>query len=126
MVLKTIFDEQGNTIPYLNGKQVTMNESPFLIFLASIGMCSAVYVRSFLSQRGIPFNDVAINQKMEYDQSIGMVKSIEIELDLPNDFPEKYKGAIIKVVDQCLVKRHLIETPELNVTTNIRTAQTIF
>ena len=125
MVLKTIFDEQGNTVPYLNGKQVTMNESPFLIFLASIGMCSAVYVRSFLSQRGIPFNDVVINQKMEYDQAVGMVKSIEIAVDLPNHFPEKYKGAIKKVVDQCLVKRHLINAPELNVTTNIRVAQTI-
>ena len=125
MVLKTIFDEQGNTVPYLNGKQVTMNESPFLIFLASIGMCSAVYVRSFLSQRGIPFSDVVINQKMEYDQAVGMVKSIEIAVDLPNHFPEKYKGAIKKVVDQCLVKRHLINAPELNVTTNIRVAQTI-
>ena len=125
MVLKTTFDGQGNPVPYLNGKQVTMSESPFLIFLASIGMCSAVYVRSFLAQRGIPFNDVAINQKMEYDQSQGMVKSIEIVLDLPSQFPEKYKGAIKKVVDQCLVKRHLIDAPELNVTTTIRTEQTI-
>lgn len=125
MVLKTIFDEKGNIVPYLKGKQITMNESPFLIFLASIGMCSAVYVRSFLSQREIPFNEVAINQKMEYDQSIGMVKSIEIEIDLPNQFPEKYKGAIKKVVDQCLVKRHLIDTPEFNIITNIRTSKAI-
>jgi hypothetical protein len=70
-----------------------------LIFLASIGMCSAVYMRSFLAQRSIPFNEVVINQKMEYDQSAGMVKSIEIALDLPSQFPEKYKGAIKKVVD---------------------------
>jgi len=125
MVLQTIFDKQGNTVPYIDGKQITMNESPFLIFLASIGMCSAVYVRSFLAQRSIPFNEVVINQKMEYDQSAGMVKSIEIELDLPSQFPEKYKGAIKKVVDQCLVKRHLIDTPELNVTANIRVEQAI-
>jgi len=125
MVLQTIFDKQGNTVPYIDGKQITMNESPFLIFLASIGMCSAVYVRSFLAQRSIPFNEVVINQKMEYDQSVGMVKSIEIELDLPSQFPEKYKGAIKKVVDQCLVKRHLIDTPELNVTANIRVEQAI-
>jgi len=125
MILQTIFDEQGNTVPYINGKQITMNESPFLIFLASIGMCSAVYVRSFLAQRGIPFNDVTINQKMDYDQAKGMVKSVGIGLDLPSQFPEKYKGAIKKVVDQCLVKRHLIDAPELNVTTNIRAEQTI-
>jgi len=125
MVLQTIFDKQGNTVPYIDGKQITMNESPFLIFLASIGMCSAVYMRSFLAQRSIPFNEVVINQKMEYDQSAGMVKSIEIELDLPSQFPEKYKGAIKKVVDQCLVKRHLIDTPELNVTANIRVEQAI-
>lgn len=125
MVLQIIFDKEGNTVPYINGKQITMNESPFLIFLASIGMCSAVYLRSFLAKRSIPFNEVVINQKMEYDQSAGMVKSIEIELDLPSQFPEKYKGAIKKVVDQCLVKRHLIDTPELHVTTNIRLEQVI-
>ena len=123
--MQIIFDKEGNTVPYINGKQITMNESPFLIFLASIGMCSAVYLRSFLTQRSIPFNEVVINQKMEYDQSAGMVKSIEIELDLPSQFPEKYKGAIKKVVDQCLVKRHLIDTPELHVTTNIRLEQVI-
>ncbi|MBT8318283.1 MAG: OsmC family protein [Lutibacter sp.] len=125
MILQTIFDEQGNTVPFLNGKEITMKESPFLLFLASIGMCSAVYVRSFLAQRGIPFNDVVINQKMDYDQSAGMVKSVEIQLDLPSQFPEKYKGAIKKVVDQCLVKRHLVDAPELYVTTNIKVDQEI-
>ena len=125
MIVQTVFDKEGNPVPYLNGKQITMRESPFLIFLASIGMCSAVYVRSFLAQRDISFGEVVINQKMEYNKAIGMVKSIEIELDLPNQFPEKYKGAIKKVVDQCLVKRHLIDAPELSVTTCIRTVEVV-
>ena len=119
MILNIIFDNQGKIIPIMNGKQVTMDESPFLIFLSSIGMCSAVYVRSFLSQREIPFNDIVINQKMEFDKSIGMVTKIDIELDLPDNFPVKYNNAIKKVVDQCLVKRHLVDTPNLNVITNI-------
>ncbi len=119
MILQTTFDTQGNLIPQMNGKTITMNDSPFLIFLATIGMCSAVYVRSFLAQRGIPFGEVAINQHMNYDQSTGMVKTINIVVDLPNGFPEKYNKAIKKVVDQCLVKRHLVEAPELAVLTNL-------
>lgn len=119
MILQTTFDTEGNLVPQMNRKRITMNDSPFLIFLATIGMCSAVYVRSFLAQRGIPFKDVAVNQHMNYNQATGMVKTINIVVDLPSDFPEKYNNAIKKVVDQCLVKRHLVEAPELEVFTSL-------
>ena len=42
------FDESGKILPYSGGRLITMGESPFLIFLASAGMCSAVYVRAFM------------------------------------------------------------------------------
>jgi len=47
------FGENGKILPFAGGRQITMDESPFLIFLASAGMCSAVYVRAFLMQRGM-------------------------------------------------------------------------
>jgi putative redox protein len=35
---------------------------------------------------------------------------------LPDGFPEKYWAAILRAVDQCAVKRHLIEPPRIEVT----------
>jgi ribosomal protein S12 methylthiotransferase accessory factor len=121
MDLKINFDESGRIVPSMNGNEITMNESPFLIFLATAGMCSAVYVRAFLQQRGMTLEGVSLTQRMEYDQMTNMVKTIDIIIDLPESFPEKYKETIKKVVAQCPVKRHLAEPPVFNVIPNLKT-----
>lgn len=111
--------EDGRIVPYLGQQEITMNVSPFLIFLATAGMCSAVYVQAFMSQRGMSLDGVKIIQKMNYDQFSNQVKEIDIHIDLPSSFPEKYKSAIINVVNQCPVKQHLLEPPTFNVVPTI-------
>lgn len=113
------FDATGKIIPYMNGEEINMNVSPFLIFLATAGMCSAVFVRAFLGQRGMSTEGVNIVQKLNYDQMTNQVKAIDIHVDLPESFPEKYNAAIKRVVDQCPVKQHLVNPPSFNVITNI-------
>jgi len=118
MDIEIKFGEQGRIIPYLHGREVTMNESPFLIFLATAGMCSAVFVQAFLQQRGMSTDGVSIIQRMDYNQMTNMVGKIDIHVDLPAGFPEKYNNAIKNVVNQCPVKRHLADAPSFNVITN--------
>ncbi len=42
---------------------------------------------------------------------------IRIQIELPPGFPEKYREAILRAVDQCSVKRHLAEPPRFEMTT---------
>ena len=119
MEIEIKFDQSGRIVPYMNGGEITMNVSPFLIFLATAGMCSAVFVQAFLNQRGISTDDVKIVQKMKYDYATNQVQEIDIHVDLPEGFPEKYNNAVKKVVDQCPVKQHLLNPPSFNVITNI-------
>lgn len=121
MEIQIKFDENGRIVPFMNGAEITMNESPFLIFLATAGMCSAVFVRSFMQQRGLPFEEVGITQKMNYNRMTNMVSDIDMVVDLPANFPEKYVGAIKNVIAQCPVKRHLAEPPTFNVIANLNT-----
>jgi len=109
----------GRIIPFMGGREITMTESPFLIFLATAGMCSAVFVQAFMNQRGIPTDEVKIIQKMNYDQFTNHVGDINIHVDLPGAFPEKYKSAIISVINQCPVKQHLLTPPSFNVIATI-------
>jgi ribosomal protein S12 methylthiotransferase accessory factor len=119
MEIEIKFDQTGRIVPYMNGGEITMNVSPFLIFLATAGMCSAVFVQAFMNQRGLSTDDVKIIQKMNYDYATNQVKEIDIHVDLPEGFPEKYNSAIKRVVDQCPVKQHLLAPPTFNVITNI-------
>ena len=41
---------------------------------------------------------------------------MEVELILPEGFPEKYRGAIVKAMDQCVVKQHILNPPEFEIT----------
>jgi ribosomal protein S12 methylthiotransferase accessory factor len=125
MEIEIKFDSQGRIVPYMNGDEITMNVSPFLIFLATAGMCSAVFVQAFMNQRGISTDDVKIIQRMNYDYSTNQVKDIDIHVDLPDSFPEKYNTAIKRVVDQCPVKQHLLTPPSFNVITNIDKKETV-
>jgi ribosomal protein S12 methylthiotransferase accessory factor len=43
---------------------------------------------------------------------------VDLEIQLPPDFPEKYKTAVIRSAEQCAVKKHLEHPPTFNVTTS--------
>ena len=116
--------ENGRIVPYLGQQEITMDVSPFLIFLATAGMCSAVFVEAFMSQRGMALDVVKIIQRMDYDQFTNRVSDIDIHIDLPANFPEKYKSAIVNVVNQCPVKQHLLQPPTFNVIPSIAGKET--
>ena len=91
--------------------------APFTLFLASIGTCAGIYVKSFCDQRGIPTDNIKIVQKNQFNPLTHMIERLEIEINLPADFPDKYKDAVIKAADQCAVKKHLHNPPQMSVTT---------
>ena len=91
--------------------------SPFDTFLASIGTCAGIYVLGFCRQRGISAEGVRIIQRMHYDPATGMVGKIDLEIQTPPDFPEKYLPALIRSADQCKVKKHLEHPPKFEVYT---------
>lgn len=119
MNIEIRFDNTGKIIASHNGKEITMEESPYMIFLSTVGMCSAVYVRAFLTQRGMSLDGVTLTQRIEHNPATNMVENIEVQVNLPESFPEKYNKAIIAVVNQCPVKKHLATPPSITVNTNL-------
>jgi len=49
------------------------------------------------------------------DPETHRVTAVRVEVRLPSDFPEKYRPAILRAVDQCSVKRHILEPPKFEV-----------
>ena len=89
--------------------------SPFDLFLASIGTCAGFYVLRFFQQRGLDTAGLSVSVTPERDPERKLTSRIRIEIDLPPAFPEKYRDAVLRAVDQCSVKRHLAEPPEFEV-----------
>ncbi len=91
--------------------------TPFATFLASIGTCAGIYVLGFCRQRGLSAEGIRIEQKLVPDPATGLVGSIELDIHVPADFPEKYRPALIRAADQCAVKKHLEHPPSFAVNT---------
>ncbi len=93
--------------------------APFDYFLASIGTCAGIYVLSFCQQRAIAADKIKIIQKMIPNASGRGIETIALEIQLPPDFPEQYKDAVIRSADLCAVKRYLLNPPSFDIYTTI-------
>ena len=97
--------------------------SPFEHFLASIGTCAGIFVLSFCQERKIPTENISLVERLEYGttpEGKPFLDKIVIEIIVPPDFPEKYHNALIKVADQCAVKKAIMAPPKFEVKTAVR------
>jgi putative redox protein len=97
----------GNTAP-----------SPFELFLASIGTCAGIYVKSFCDNRKIPTDSIKIIQSVVYDKESGLPVNIKLDIKLPADFPEKYKASVVSVAELCKVKKSILSPPVFETVTS--------
>jgi putative redox protein len=91
--------------------------TPFAIFLSSLGTCAGIYVLGFCRQRGLPTQGIRILQRMINDPLTGMISKIELEIQLPASFPEKYRPSLIRSAELCAVKKHMENPPAFEITT---------
>lgn len=107
----------GHTIhtdqPVSNGGE-NAAPAPFDVFLASIGACAGIFVQGFCAKRGIPYEQIRIVERPEYDED-GTLRALDIDIQLPPAFPEKYREALGRVVEQCAVKRAIQAQPSFRV-----------
>lgn len=108
----TIFTDQSP-----EGGGESSAPSPFATFLASIGTCAGIYVLGFCRQRGLPTDGIRIIQRMHPDPATGMTGKIDLEIQVPPSFPEKYLPSLIRSAELCAVKKHIQTPPQFEITT---------
>ncbi len=89
---------------------------PFDFFLASIGTCAGLYVLRFCQQRGLSTNGLGLTLDLAKAPDGSRIETVRLQIQLPDEFPEKYRDAVIRAADQCAVKRHILEPPRFEVT----------
>lgn len=93
--------------------------SPFDLFLASIGTCAGIYVLGFCRQRGLPSAGIRILEKVNHSPATGMVDKIQLEIQVPPTFPDKYRDSLIRSAELCAVKKHLEHPPRFEISTAV-------
>ena len=107
MIIKTdqpVKDGGGGTAP-----------EPFNLFLVSIATCAGIYALDFCQTREIETKDMSLVMNCEFDPNGRFYQKLSIDLSVPAGFPEKYKKAIVRTMDLCTVKKHIINPPEFEI-----------
>jgi len=89
--------------------------APFDLFLASIATCGGLYAMRFCEQRNIPTKGLGLTLEPVRLPNSHHLGKIRLELTLPEGFPEKYRDAILRAIDQCAVKRTISDPPHFEI-----------
>jgi putative redox protein len=94
--------------PLAAGGQGTAPD-PFALFAASIGTCAGFYVLAFCQSRGLPAGGIVLRERLRYEDT--RLAAVELNLELPDDFPERYREAVVRAADGCKVKKAIEAGP---------------
>jgi ribosomal protein S12 methylthiotransferase accessory factor len=122
MAMQITFGDGDRVDALYKGKTISTDQEgqlpePFELFLASIGTCAGYYVANFCHKRDIPTDDIRLELRRVLFPQSKMIERIEIDIQLPEGFPERYREAVIRSAKQCTVKKHLEQPPSIEVRT---------
>ena len=88
---------------------------PFDYFLASMPLCAAFYIRKFCEARDISTDGISLSQEHSTVGEDKYRKAFSINVSLPEDFPKKYKKALLAAANSCTVKKVIQAMPEFSI-----------
>lgn len=83
---------------------------PFALFAAAIGTCAGLYALAFCQSRGLDTRGLAIRERLRFDDA-RRLSAVELDVDLPSGFPEKYRDPLVRAIDGCKVKKAIQAQP---------------
>ena len=128
MQMKIYFPGGSRVDAGFNGFKVSTDQSiegggagsapePYDLFVASLGTCAGIYVLSFCKERQLSTDGLGLDLAVTKDDKSGLVTRIDMTIELPVDFPDRYRKAICRVAGKCTVKRSLANPPIINIDT---------
>jgi ribosomal protein S12 methylthiotransferase accessory factor len=93
--------------------------APFDLFIASLATCAGVYVLGFCQKRDIPTDGIRLVQSLVRDEE-KKIRTVSIQIEVPEGFPEKYHGALERVAAKCTVKKTIEAPPAFEIETVVR------
>ncbi len=58
---------------------------------------------------------IQLRQRNHLDPETGVLTRVELDIEVPPSFPEKYYDALVRVADQCAVKKAIAAQPAFTV-----------
>ena len=90
--------------------------APFDLFAASLGTCAGYFVLAFCQARALPTDGISLRQRITFDDA-HILREVDLEIEVPPGFPEKYREALARAAEGCTVKKAIEARPRFAVST---------
>lgn len=87
--------------------------SPYDLFLASIGACAGFYALAFFQKRELATDRLQVVARPRSED--GTLVDVEVQITVPEDFPEKYRSPLLRSIEACSVKKAIQAQPTIRV-----------
>ncbi|MBQ0747316.1 MAG: OsmC domain/YcaO domain-containing protein, partial [Marinobacter sp.] len=88
---------------------------PFDYFLASSALCAAYFVKVYCVARDIPTDNIRLSQNNIVDPENRYKQIFKIQVELPEDLPEKHRQGIVRSIERCTVKKVVQTGPDFQI-----------
>ncbi|MEI7705150.1 MAG: OsmC family protein [Deltaproteobacteria bacterium] len=93
--------------------------TPFELFAASLATCAGLFVVGFCQKRDLPTDGIRVVERLHHGED-GALAGVDLDIEVPASFPEKYRDALVRVASKCSVKRAIQAQPAFQVRTVVR------
>lgn len=87
--------------------------SPFDLFLASLAGCAGFFALLFFQKRNLDTKGLDVRATPHFDNHA--LVSVDIQVQVPDGFPEQYREPLLRSIDQCTVKKAIAAQPPVRV-----------
>ncbi len=117
----------GKRVDVRVGQHVVISDQPveaggedaapggFDLFLASIASCAGIYALGFCQARSLSTEGLGVALRYETNPETKLPSKFHLDLTLPPGFPEQYRAAIVRSVENCKVKKTIAAQPAFEV-----------
>lgn len=84
---------------------------PFDLFFVSLATCAGISALDYAQKNSLPTEGLDVTLVARRSAKKPRYENICINVKLPHDFPEEHVAALLAEVDDCSVKRHVLEPP---------------
>ena len=89
--------------------------TPVELFAGSLGSYIAFYVARWCADRDLPFEGFQIELDYLLDMEAHCVPVVNVRIEMPADFPEERREALLRVAEKCAAHNAICAVPKVNI-----------
>lgn len=88
--------------------------SPSELFMASLAACVGMIIHTYCTKHNLKSEGISVSAVPTMDKDPIRIKNIAIDIELPEDFPENRRDAVLKVAKMCPIHNTLEHKLEID------------